>query len=119
MGLVRFALKNPHAVSVVALLFLVVGAVSLVQIPVDILPTFKSPGVLVMTYYAGMPSNLVERNITNRMERWCGQATGVVRVESKSMVGVSIVRLYFRDDIDPAAALTEVNSLALSTLPTL
>ena len=53
------------------------------------------------------------------MERWCGQATGVVKVESKSMAGVSIVRLYFRDDIDPAAALTEVNSLALSTLQTL
>src|SRR5262245_9619599 len=119
MVLVRFALKNPHAVMVVALLFLVAGVVSLMRIPVDILPVFKSPGVLVMTFYSGMPASVVERNITNRMERWCGQATGVTRVESKSMVGVSIVRIYFRDDIDPAAALTEVNSLALSTLPTL
>jgi multidrug efflux pump subunit AcrB len=53
------------------------------------------------------------------MERWCGQATGAVKVESKSMVGIGIVRIYFRDDIDPAAALTAVNSLALSTLKTL
>jgi multidrug efflux pump subunit AcrB len=66
-----------------------------------------------------MPASAIDRNITTRMERWCGQATGVVKVESKSMVGISIVRLYFRDDIDPAAALTEVNSLALSTLKTL
>ncbi|MBL8799330.1 MAG: efflux RND transporter permease subunit [Planctomycetia bacterium] len=119
MFLVRGALKNPYAVSVAALLFLVAGGVSLMQIPVDILPVFKSPGVLVMTFYSGMPANVIERNITTRMERWCCQATGVTRVESKSMVGVSIVRIYFRDDIEPAAALTEVNSLALSTLPTL
>src|SRR5262245_28211477 len=104
---------------VAALLFLVAGVVSLSRIPQDILPVFRSPGVLVMTFYSGMPAGVVERNITNRMERWCGQATGVNRVESRSMVGVSIVRLYFRDDIDPAAALTEVNSLALSTLPTM
>ncbi len=119
MWIVKAALRNPHLVIVFALMFVVAGAVSLVQIPVDILPNFKSPGVLVMTFYNGMPASSVERNITTRMERWCGQATGVTRAESKSMVGVSIVRLYFRDDIDPAAALTEVNSLALSTLPTL
>ncbi len=119
MGLVRFALTNPHAVIVAALLFLVAGAVSLMQIPVDILPLFKSPGIIVMTFYSGMPANAVDRTITSRMERWCGQATGVTKVESKSMTGISIVRLYFRDDIDPAAALAEVNSLALNTLRTL
>jgi multidrug efflux pump subunit AcrB len=123
MSIVRFALKNPHLVSVIAFLFLVAGGVALFHpthpIPVDILPTFKSPGVLVMTFYSGMPSNVVERTITQRMERWCGQATGVTRVESKSMVGVSIIRLYFRDDIDEAGALTEVNSKALGALPTL
>lgn len=119
MWIVQGALKNPYAVSVAALLFLVAGFVSLTMIPVDILPVFKSPGVLVLTFYNGMPAAAIDRNITTRMERWCGQATGVTKVESKSMVGVSIVRLYFRDDIDPAAALTEANSLALSTLKTL
>src|SRR5262245_35427198 len=117
MFLVRWALGNPYAVTVVALLFLVAGSVAILSIPVDILPVFKSPGVLVITYYAGMPANAVERNITNRIERNCGQATGVIRTESKSMVGISIVRFYFRDDIEPAGALTEVNSLALTTLP--
>jgi multidrug efflux pump subunit AcrB len=119
MWIVRAALQNPYAVSVAALLFLVIGSVSVLQVPVDILPAFKSPGVLVLTFYNGMPASAIDRNITTRMERWCGQATGVVKVEAKSMVGVSIVRLLFRDDIDPAAALTEVNSLALSTLKTL
>src|SRR5262245_18922034 len=109
MWLVRGSLKNPHTVIVAALLILVVGAVPLVQIPVDILPAYKTPGVVVITFYNGMPASAIDRNITTRMERWCGQATGVTRVESKSMTGVSIVRIYFRDDIDPSAALTEVN----------
>src|SRR5207237_6156064 len=61
----------------------------------------------------------VERTITNRVERWTGQAAGTKLVESKSTSGVSVVRLYFRDDIDPNGALTQVNSLALGTLPTL
>src|SRR5947208_9691579 len=119
MWIVRAALKNPYAVAVVAFMILVVGVVAVGSIPVDILPMFKAPAVQVMTYYAGMPTASVEKTITNRIERWTNQATGCRLVESKSTLGVSIVRLYFRDDIDPNGALTQVNSLALSTLPTL
>ena len=72
-----------------------------------------------MTYYNGMPTPAVEKTITNRIERWTNQAIGCQIVESKSILGVSVVRLYFRDDIDPNGALTQVNSLALSTLPML
>src|SRR6266849_2475339 len=119
MWIVKAALKNPYAVAVLAFMIMVVGVLSVFRIPVDILPVFKAPAVQVMTYYAGMPSSSVEKTITNRIERWTNQATGCQRVESKSMLGVSVVRLYFRDDIDPNGALTQVNSLALGTLPTL
>src|SRR5262249_1720342 len=61
----------------------------------------------------------IEKTITNRVERWVNQAPGVRSVESRSVPGVSVVRLYFRDEIDPNAALTMANSLALGTLPTL
>ena len=119
MWIVKASLKNPYAVSVLAFLIMVVGLVSVWNIPVDILPVFKAPAVQVMTYYSGMPTGSVEKTITNRIERWTNQATGCQRVESKSTLGVSVVRLYFRDDIDPNGALTQVNSLALGTLPTL
>ena len=119
MRVVQFALRNPHTIIVMALLFLVAGGVALTSIPVDILPAFKSPGMIIMTFYSGMPTNAIDKTITSRMERWCGQATGVIKVESKSVTGISIVKLYFRDDVDPAAALAEVNSLALNTLRTL
>src|SRR5262249_11905682 len=80
---------------------------------------FKSPAVQVMTFYQGMPTGSVERTISNRVERWTNQAAGCQRLQSKSTLGVSTVRLFFRDDIDPTSALTQVNSLALGTLPTL
>src|SRR5260370_1448531 len=119
MWIVKFALKNPYAVAVHALMILVIGFLAAYSIPVDILPVFKAPAVQVMTYYQGMPTSSVEKTITNRIERWTNAATGCRRVESKSTLGVSVVRLYFRDDIDPNGALTQVNSLALGTLPTL
>lgn len=116
MWLVRGSLRNPYAVTVFALLLMVLGTVALSMIPIDILPVFRSPGVMVLTFYSGMPAGAIDKTITSRMERWCSQATGVTRVESKSMVGVSIVRIYFRDDVEPGSALTEVNSLSMSAM---
>ncbi|MFO0907154.1 MAG: efflux RND transporter permease subunit [Isosphaeraceae bacterium] len=88
-------------------------------IPVDILPVFKSPAVQVLTFYGGMPAASVEKDITNRMERWVGQASGTARQESRSIVGASVVRDFFRSDVDPNGALTQVNSLALAAVPNL
>lgn len=119
MWLVRLALGNFYGVIVLALLISVMGGVALMSIPVDILPTFKTPAVQVLTYYNGMPTRYVERTITDRIERWVNQAPGVASVESRSVVGVSVVKLYFQDDVDPNSALTMTNSLALSTLPML
>src|SRR5437879_6031907 len=119
MWIVKAALKNPYAGAVLAFMIMVLGVVAVLHIAVDILPAFKAPAVQVMTYYAGMPTSSVEKTITNRIERWTNQATGCQLVESKSTLGVSVVRLYFRDDVDPNGALTQVNSLALGTLPTL
>ena len=53
------------------------------------------------------------------MERWTGQANGMTRQESRSILGASIVRNYFQDDVDPNGALTQVNSLALAAIPNL
>jgi multidrug efflux pump subunit AcrB len=119
MGLVRLALGNVYGVIVFALALGVLGGVALASIPVDILPAFKVPAVQVLTYYNGMPAESVEKTITNRIERWVNQAPGVRTVESRSVPGVSVARVIFREDIDPNAALTMSNSLALGTLPTL
>jgi len=118
-GLIRASLSNPYAVTVFCLTILLIGSLSLFMIPVDILPVFKSPAVQVLTFYGGMPAEGMEKDITSRMERWVGQANGLARQESRSIVGASIVRDYFQGDVDPNGALTQVNSLALASVPNL
>jgi multidrug efflux pump subunit AcrB len=123
MWLIKASLRNPYMVATIVFMILFLGLLSLGLfgggIPVDILPVFKSPAVQVITYYQGMPASSIEKTITNRIERWVNQSPGAMLVTSKSVPGVSIVRVYFRDDIDPNGALTMTGQLALGTLPTL
>ena len=77
MTIVRLSIKYIHAVYVLALLMVVLGSLAVLTIPIDILPAFNSPAVQVMTYYSGMPTSSIEKTITNRIERWTNQATGV------------------------------------------
>lgn len=114
--IVRVAVFNPYLVIVLCLLIIVIGYVSLTRIPVDILPSFKTPAVQVLTLYPGMPTEIMERDITNRIERWTSQAEGIKRQESRTMIGVSIVKDFFRDDIDPNTAFAQVTSYAMSDL---
>ena len=118
-GLIRASLGNPYAVTVMSLTLIVLGALSITLIPIDILPVFRSPAVQTLTFYNGMSANSIAHDITNRMERWTGQANGMARQESRSILGASIVRNYFQGDVDPNGALTQVNSLALAAIPNL
>ena len=88
----------------------------LTRIPVDILPLFRTPAVQILTFYPGMPAEIVERDITNRLERWTSQANGIARQESKSLIGVSIVKDYFRPDIDANTAMSQVSLGAIGKL---
>jgi multidrug efflux pump subunit AcrB len=114
--MVRLALRNPYLVAVLILAILLMGLTVASRMPSDILPIFKTPAVQILTLYPGMPTETMERDITNRLERWTSQANGVALQESKSLIGVSVVRDYFRPDIDPNTALSQVSSLAISDL---
>ena len=116
MGLVKLAIRLPHLIVVLIAAIVIIGLVVLFRIPTDILPVFKTPAVQILTLYPGMPAEIVERDITNRLERWTGQSNGVSRQESRSLIGVSIVKDYFRPDIDPSTAISQVTSYAISDL---
>jgi multidrug efflux pump subunit AcrB len=117
--LIRAALDNPIAVTVMTLTLALLGSLAALNIPVDILPVFRSPAVQVLTFYGGMPAANIEKNITSRMERGVVQVTGGERLESRSIVGASIVRNYFGGHIDRSGALTESASLAGWEYPTM
>ncbi len=114
--MVERALKNPYLVVVGILAVIVVGVTCVLRIPVDLLPVFPTPAVQIVTFYPGMPPEVMERDIMSRLERWTGQSNGIARQEGKSMLGVSIVKDFFRDDIDPNTAMSQVTSFAMSDL---
>lgn len=116
MGLVRFALRNPYPVVVGVLLVMVLGVTAGARMPVDILPLFQTPAVQVVTFYPGMPAEVMEKDISTRLERWTGQSAGIARQESRSMIGVSIVKDFFHEGVEPASAIAQVSSYAMSDL---
>ncbi len=94
----------------------VIGLFALMKMPLDILPVFRLPAVMVVTTYTGMPPDMMEMDITNRLERWLAQASGLDHIESRSLPQVSIVNLFFQPGVDPNNALTQVSSLVSSDL---
>jgi len=114
--MVHFAFRNKHLIIVIALLVAVLGLVSVTRLPVDILPVFKSPAVEILTVYQGMPPEMVEKDISTRLERFTSQADGIETQESKSITGVSVVKDYFHPNVDPAAAIASVSSLVNSDM---
>lgn len=117
--LIELAVSRPRTITVAVLSVAIIGILSLTRLPADVLPVYNRPAVQVLTFYSGMPAENVAASITNPMERMTGQSAGMRRQESRSILGVSIIRNYYRGDVDPNGALTQVNSLALGEVPNL
>src|SRR6202012_2411636 len=94
----RFAIRTPYLIIVVCLVISLVGIVSVVRMPVDLFPAMNIPVVAVATFYSGMPPEQVEGNITYHLERFFTLASGIDHIESRSLNGVSIIRVYFQPD---------------------
>src|SRR5579864_7366878 len=116
-GLIKASLSNPYAVVVMTLTMAILGGITLTRVPRDILPVFKSPAVQVLTFYSGMPAQDIEKDITIRMERWTGQANGIKKQESRSIMGASVVRNYYQDDQDIGSSLTQTSTLSQAITP--
>lgn len=112
----RFAVRHPYFIFVVCLVLLIVGATSLFRMPVDLFPPIRIPEVVVATFYSGMPPEDIESDITNRLERFFTLAAGIDHMESRSLPGVSIIRVYFQIGTHADADMTELSNLALADL---
>lgn len=112
----RFAIRTPYFIVVCALIIAIVGAVAVVRMPVDMFPEIKIPLVVVATFYNGMPPEQIETDITSRFERQFTLASGVEHIESRSLPGVSLIRVYFQPGTNPDAAVGSVGNLAMAQL---
>ena len=121
----RFAIQTPYLIVVVCLIVAILGGVSVAKMPVDMFPAMNIPVVVVATFYSGMPPEQIEGDITYHLERFFTLASGIDHIESRSLNGVSIIRVYFQPgtnaDIDAATianlAVSDMKDLPPGTLP--
>lgn len=112
----RFAIKYPYFVIVACLMLVIVGVVTLTRMPVDLFPPINIPVVIVATFYSGMPPQQIETTITNPFERFFTMASGVDHIESRSLPGVSLIKVYFQPGTDADSDLSTVSNLAMADL---
>jgi len=111
-----FSIKYPYFIIVLCLVIAIVGTVTLVRMPVDLFPPINIPVVVIATFYSGMPPQQIETNITNPFERWFTLASGVDHIESRSLPGVSLIKMYFQPGTNADADLSTVSNLAMADL---
>ena len=112
----RFAIKYPYLIIVLCLMIAIVGTTTLVRMPVDLFPPIKIPVIVVATFFSGMPPEQIETDITGRFERFFTLASGVDHIESRSLPGVSLIKIYFQPGMDANAALSSISNLAMADL---
>ncbi len=112
----RFAIRLPYLIIVICLITCVVGVTSLVRMPVDLFPPIRIPVVVVATFFSGMPPEQIETDITGRFERFFTLASGVDHIESRSLPGVSLIKVYFQPGFNPDSAVTSIANLAMADL---
>src|SRR5437764_9240160 len=111
-----FAIRNPYFIVVICLMIAVLGVSSLTRMPVDMFPAMNIPVVVVATFYSGMPPEQIETDITGRFERFFTLGSNIDHIESRSLPGVSLIRIYFQPGTDPDADLSEISNLAMADL---
>ena len=112
----RFALAYPYFILMVCLVVAVVGVTTVARMPVDLFPQIQIPVVVVATFYSGMPPQQIEADITNTFERFFTLASNFDHIESRSLTGVSLIKIYFKPGTNANAALSNVANLAMADL---
>src|ERR1700679_3248542 len=95
-----FSIRNPYFIIVICLALVVFGVTSMARMPVVFFPPINLPEVVVATFYSGMPPEDIETDITDPLERFFTLAAGVGHMESRSLLGVSIIKVYFTPETD-------------------
>jgi multidrug efflux pump subunit AcrB len=111
-----FSIRNPYFIIVICLVLLVIGATSLIRMPVDLFPPINLPEAVVATFYTGMPPEDIEFDITDPLERFFTLGSGIDHMESRSLLGVSIIKVYFQPGTNPDTDASELANLALADL---
>ena len=117
IGLVRLALRRPYTSAIAALLILLMGALSVTRMIVDIFPVIDIPVVMVVWNYPGLTTEDMERRVVFITERaYSTTVNGIQRIESQSIPGTGLLKVYFQPGTDIGGAIAQISSVNNSIL---
>ena len=117
IGLVRLALRRPYTSAIAAMLIVLLGALSITRMIVDIFPVIDIPVVLVVWNYPGLTTEDMERRVVFISERaYSTTVNGISRIESQSIPGIGILKVYFQQGTDIGGAIAQITSVNNSIL---
>ncbi len=112
MWIVRLALRRPYSVSVLAIAMLLFGVMATSQMRKDVFPTVDIPVVIVVWNYPGLTAEDMERRVVLISERaFSTTVNGISRIESQSISGIGILKVYFEQDTNIGAAIAQISSV--------
>jgi CzcA family heavy metal efflux pump len=117
MWLVRIALSRPYTFIVLALLLLIIGILSILRTPTDIFPSINIPVISIVWNYTGLPPDEMANRITSVFERAVTTTVNnIEHIESESLIGVNVIKLFFQPNTEIALALGEVTAVSQTML---
>src|SRR5215470_11092334 len=117
MWIVRLALRRPYSVAIMSALILLMGALSISRMIVDIFPEIDIPVVLVVWNYPGLPAEDMERRVVLISERaFSTTVNGISRIESNSIPGVGLMKVYFQPGTDIGGAIAQISAVTETIL---
>jgi CzcA family heavy metal efflux pump len=120
MWIVRLALRRPYTFVVAAILLLILGPVAILRTPTDIFPNIDIPVVSVIWNYTGLsPEEMSNRIIFNYERSLTTTVNDIDHIESQSLSGISVVKVFFHQGVQVASAIAQVTAISQPIVRTL
>lgn len=120
MWIVRIALSRPYTFVVLALMLLIIGPLAILRTPTDIFPSIDIPVISVVWNYTGLPPKEMSSRITSIFERAVTTTVNDIQhIESESLLGVGIIKLFFQPGVNIDMALSQVTAVSQTMLKTM
>src|SRR3984957_18898092 len=117
MWIVRLALRRPYTFVVLSILWLVMGPVTILRTPTDIFPNINIPGGSIVWQYAGLSADQMAGRIVTITERTLSTSVNnIEHVESQSLNGIAVVKIFFQPHVDISTAIAQVTAVSQTQL---
>src|SRR5579863_6163876 len=117
MWIVRLALRRPYTFVVMAILILVMGALSILRTPTDIFPNIDIPVVSIIWTYNGMvPKDMADRIVSVTERNLTTVVDNIEHVESQSLNGIAVVKVFLQPNASIDRAIAQITASSQTQL---